>query len=405
MAGKTHLTQNFVKKTKPPVKGRETYWDDKTPGLGLRVAATGKMSYVVDFRTKSGRQRRLVIGDANLIPLVEARKIAVSISVDVAEGRDPAQERRDEKRRVRYARVNLLCDRFLEEHAKIHKKAKSAYEDERQIEKYIRKAFGKKVIEEVEFEDIQRFHSGFADRPFLANRLVALLSAMFSFAERVGLRERGLNPCRGIRKYPEQAAHRDLSPDEYYRLACALKEFEPVYYDAVDAIRLLILTGCRRNEILHLSWPEVDLEAGWLALADSKTGARAVPLNSQAVAVLKRRRKRAKKNVRWVFPSSRDSSKPVYDIKKPWMGHKRKSGRVEGIREKADLSDLRLHHLRHAFASVGSDIGLSELQVADILGHRGGTTTRRYARLTQHPSKMAVQAIGDEIEKAMNKKF
>jgi integrase len=223
-----------------------------------------------------------------------------------------------------------------------------------------------------------------------AAQCVTLVSTLLAFAVKRGLRE--ANPARGIKKPPIRKMERFLSDDEIARLSAAL-EFEATSSGnpyASAAIKLLLLTGCRRGEILNLYWAHVDLERQCLRLPDSKTGAKVVYLNAPALELLRRLPHIAGNS--YVIAGSKDAS-PLSGLDKIWYR----------VRVAAGLSDVRLHDLRHSFASVGILGGLSLPLIGALLGHKHATTTARYAHLTAHPIRAASEAVGARLAAAMAK--
>ncbi len=227
------------------------------------------------------------------------------------------------------------------------------------------------------------------DKPIQANRTLALLSKMFGLAERWGLRPPGSNPCRGIDRFPEKRRERFLSGGEIARLGAVLEEEEPHETFVVLAIRLLLLTGARRDEVLTLRWADVDFERSALRLPDSKTGAKVIPLGPAALALLAMA-PRLEGNP-YVIPGRRVGGRLV-GLQRPWAR----------IRERAGLGDVRLHDLRHSFASVGAAAGLGLPILGAILGHRNHATTARYAHLDDDPRRTAATRISDEIAAALS---
>jgi integrase len=250
------------------------------------------------------------------------------------------------------------------------------------------------------------FHRGLAAKPYAANRALALLSKAFNLAELWGWREDGSNPCRHIRKYAETKRKRFLSPKELAALGEALARAEadgaltlppsaeraekrvPIAPAAIAAIRLLILTGARKDEIQSLRWDWVDMEGGRLNLPDSKTGEKAVPLGAAALAVLSVI-PRVEGNPHVIVGGKPGAA--LVNLKDPWGA----------IREVAGLEDVRIHDLRHSFASVGAAGGLSLPIIGAILGHTQASTTQRYAHLSDDPLRAAATTIGDRISAAM----
>jgi integrase len=379
------LTKRRVDALRPET-ARDVYaWDDELPGFGVRVKPSGVKTYFVQYRNTAGRSRRVTIGRHGALAPDQARKLARVHLGSVAWGEDPAQAATE--RRLG-ATMSELCDRFLREHAEPKKRPSSVYTDRRIIEKHIKPTLGALRVEDVRRVDVGNLHHSLRSTPTQANRVVTVLSKMFNLAERWGLRADYTNPCRHLERFREVARQRFMSAAELAKLGDALaflerERIEPP--EAIAAIRLLILTGARRSEILCLKWPYVDFDRRLLRLPDSKTGAKTIPLNAPALEVLSKLKRRSE----WVLPTA-DGWTPV-SLSKPW-------GR---IRVHAGLLDLRVHDLRHSFASVLATEGTSLLVIGRILGHKVPATTARYAHLSDDPVRAAAELAGQRIAAAM----
>jgi integrase len=251
---------------------------------------------------------------------------------------------------------------------------------------------GRRHVADVTRADLSSLHHAMCATPGAANRVLALVSKMFGLAERWGLRPDGSNPARHVERFPERKMERFLSAQELARLGDALAEMEQAGTEPLEviaAVRLLILTGARRGEILGLEWEHVDFDAACLRLLDSKEGgAKVIPLGAHALDVLAQLPRRS----RWVLPTAAAVG-PV-SLSKPW----------DRIRKRAGLEDVRLHDLRHSFASVGVAGGDSLFIVGSILGHKRASTTERYAHLSDDPRRAATERIGARIAAAMDGK-
>ncbi len=308
-------------------------WDESVPGLGLRVTPTGRKSFVLSYRIGT-RKRQITLGLYGALTLQQARVTAFKQLAAVLEGKDPLALREQAARGRTVAEVS---QRYLAEHAIPKKKASSVSNDRQMLRKHVLPKLGGLKVADVARSDIAKLHHSLRESPYAANRVVALLSKIFSFCEKWGLRTDGTNSCRHVEKFKEQKRERFLSSDELSCLARVLKESEESGLEsphAIAAIRLLILTGCRRREILHLRWEHVDLDNRRLNLSDSKTGAKTVYLADPAREILESL-PRSSGNP-WVI-EGRNQDSHLYDLKGPW--HR--------IRERAQLDGLRLHDLRH----------------------------------------------------------
>ena len=382
----TKLTNRTVAATRP--RDRDVFvWDDELPGFGLRVKPSGVKSYVIQYRNRHNDSRRITIGRHGVIGPENARRKAKKMLADVQDGADPATERKDDREAPTVAE---LAEKYLREHAAPHKKPRSVEEDQRLLRLHVLPALGRKKVAGITRADITGLHHAMRDTPGAANRTLALLSKMMNLAEKWGLRLDGSNPCRHVDKYPERKMERFLSGDELGRLGAILSEAERTATEltsVIAAIRLLMFTGARLGEILNLRWDQVDPERTCLRLPESKTGAKVIHLNAPALEVLNGIERDGSP---WVI-AGRDPDKPLVNLRKPW--HR--------IRAKAGLEGVRLHDLRHSFASVGAAGGLSLPMIGALLGHTQAATTQRYAHLAADPLKQAADMIGKRIAAAM----
>jgi integrase len=378
------LTKRVVEAIKP-VAGRDVIeWDSELHGFGVRVWSR-RRTYFVKYRTKEGRQRRATIGVHGILTAEQARDEARHLLAQAALGEDPARSKRKAKGAPTVA---ALAERYLAEHARLHKTPSSLANDERLLKKRIIPALGHRKVFDIAREDVAKLHESLCDKRCEANRLRALLSTMFNLAEEWDLRPPRTNPCRHVKKYVEKKRKRFLRMDELARLGTAIEEADRTAAHStsvIGAIKLLLFTGCRLSEILTLQWSEVDLESGCLDLSTSKTGQKVVHLNAAARAVLEQLPRRD--DNRYVLPGLRLGAHLV-NLEKPWRQ----------IRARAGLEDVRLHDLRHTFASIGAMNGLSLPMLAAILGHSQPSTTNRYAHLAADPVRQANEIVGAVLE-------
>ncbi|MCZ6467356.1 MAG: tyrosine-type recombinase/integrase, partial [Alphaproteobacteria bacterium] len=385
----TKLTNRTVAATRP--RDRDVFvWDDELPGFGLRVKPSGVKSYVIQYRNRHNDSRRITIGRHGVIGPEKARWKAKKMLADVQDGADPATERKDDREAPTVAE---LAEKYLREHAAPYKKPRSVEEDQRLLRLHVLPALGRKKVAGITRADITGLHHAMRDTPGAANRTLALLSKMMNLAEKWGLRLDGSNPCRHVDKYPERKMERFLSVDELGSLGAVLAEAERTATElpsVIPAVRLLMFTGARLGEILNLEWSHVDFERSCLRLPESKTGAKVIHLNAPALEVLNGIERDGSP---WVI-AGRDPNKPLVNLRKPW--HR--------IRAKAGLEGVRLHDLRHSFASIGAAGGLSLPMIGALLGHTQAATTQRYAHLAADPLKQAADMIGERIRAAINGK-
>lgn len=378
------LTKRFVESVKPQAKDYFVF-DAGLPGFGLRVLPGGRRTYMVQYRA-GGRTRRVNIGRHGTVTPDEAKKKAKELLGMVAKGDNPAEEINS---RRRCPTVKDVCARFLKEHVAHHCKLSTAGEYGRSIDLFITPAIGAFQIIDVKRSDIAKLHHDMGHVPYQANRTLGVLSKMFNLAEVWGLRPDGSNPCRHVKKYREEKRQRFLSAEELTRLGQAFEEElreNPESKSAVAAFKLLILTGCRRSEIQTLKWAYVNCQT--ITLPDSKTGPKTVYLGQEAVNVLSKI-DRIDGN-EYVIPG-RVEKQHLTDLEHPWRR----------IRARAKLDNVRIHDLRHTFASGAIAIGEHLPMIGKLLGHSQVQTTARYAHLADNPVRASADRVSSEIARAL----
>jgi integrase len=363
--------------------------DTELKGLGVRAQRGGAKSYILHYRCGTGRGapiRKLTIGRHGSPWTPEtARSEARRLLGAIENGVDPAADR---SARKTAPTVADLAHRFLDEHADAKRKNSTAVEYRRLLDKIILPELGKRKVADVTRADIAKLHHTHRPVPYQANRALAVLSKMFNLAERWGVRPDGSNPCRHVEKFTERKRERMLSPAELARLGDALAAYHGSPY-AVAAVKLLVLTGARLGEVLGLRWEWIDFGRGEARLPDSKTGAKTLHLPPPALAVLTEL-PRLDGNPHVI--AGQKEGRAMVNLEKPWRA----------IRAAADLDDLRLHDLRHAFASVAASSGMGLPIIGRILGHSHAATTARYAHLASDPVKAAAATVADKIAADMN---
>jgi integrase len=387
MRGK--ITKRSVDTLKPAADGAEAVlWDSELKGFGVRLQRGGSKSYIVHYRVGTGRGatlRKLTIGRHGSPWTPEtARREAKTLLGMIEDGADPAA---DKIARREAPTIAELAERFLAEHAEAKRKGSTAAEYRRLLDKIILPALGKRKVADVTRADVTKLHHANRVAPYQANRVLAVLSKMFNLAERWGLRPDGSNPCRHVEKFAEKKRERMLSPAELARLGDALAAYDGSPY-AVAAVKLLVFTGARLGEVLGLKWEWIDFERGEARLPDSKTGAKTLHLPPPALAVLAGL-PRLDGNP-YVIAGAKEGAALV-NLEKPWRA----------IRQPAGLDDVRLHDLRHAFASVAASSGMGLPIIGKMLGHSQPATTARYAHLASDPVKAAAAAVAGKIAAAM----
>ncbi len=411
MMKQTKLTQRTCEAV---VSGNSTNfaWDSELKGFGLRVTPTGAKAFVVQYRAgygRSGQTRRMTIGryGDGVWTVDAARREAKRILGNVAAGGDPLQELRVKRDELR---VSELLQLYFAEGCVGNKERTLRY-DRARAESHIKPLIGSLTLTEVTRAKIEKMMIDIADgktaaksvakpRPpavvrggkSAANRAVAMLQGAFTFAKMRDLMS--FNPATGVKRFKESHKERFLTSKELARFGAALTRVEEdgANPKGVAIIRLLALTGARRNEIASLAWEDLDLEREIIMLGDSKTGKKAFPIAPAAMLILSRIA--SERGSPFVFPAGRGHSHYVGEGKL-W----------EKVRNLADLNDVRLHDLRHTFASFGAGVGFGLPVIGAILGHKSTSTTARYAHLANDPVKQAVGRIGSTIAAHMTTKL
>ena len=360
-------------------------WDDELKGFGLRIYPSGRKMYLAQFRA-GGRLRRVNIGLHGALTPELARTEAMKHLSDVRLGGDPATDR--DKRKASPT-MKEFGQRFLKEHVAVHCKPSTYGEYKRSVELFINPKLGSYRILDVTRADVVNLHQSMKAKPYQANRTLGVLSIMFTVAHTWGVRTDGVNPCWKVKRYREVKRERYLTPDELARLGEVLRESdaEP---EAANCIRLLLLTGCRLGEIQTLKWDYIDFDAGVLRLPDSKTGAKIVPIGKAVIDVLKDIPKL--KDNPYVI-TGRVEGQYLTDIQKPWRR----------LRKRAGLDGLRIHDLRHSFASDALQLGQDLTMIGRLLGHTQVQTTARYAHLKTDPIRTAADHVSEAIALALSK--
>ena len=378
---KARITKKAVETLEPG----KTIWDDKVIGFGARCQKKS-VSYIVKTRVR-GRQRLITIGKHGGPWTPEtARREALRILADTARGVDPNERKRRE--RAKRSVDEIWKDFEVSHFSKLKPKTRADYR--KLFRRHISPNLGGKALDDVARSDVAALHRKLKDKPRTANLVLAVLSKFMNWAEVHDLRPQNSNPVKWVKNYRENRRERFLSEDELQRLGKALdQELEGNgNVHAVAAIRLLILTGARLNEILTLKWEYVDLDNGVLLLPDSKTGRKTILLNDAAMELLRSLPKTVGNP--HVICGNREGWHLV-NLQKPWRR----------IRARAGLEDVRLHDLRHTFASFAARKGGSLPKIGALLGHSQVQTTQRYAHLVPEDLRRLANEVGTSIERTL----
>lgn len=400
MSGDHMVTKRLTKRVVealPTRTDRYVVWDSELKGFGVRVTPQGRKTYLVRYRTTGGADRRLTLTTHGVMTTEEAREQARRALADAAMGGDPQGAKAERRAEMT---MKELCELYMAE-GTATKKATTLRIDRIRIDRHINPRLGSRKVTDITRGDIQRLmidvgngHIRGEATPHTrggrgaAARTVGLLGGIFTFAQERGFVE--ANPVRGLKRYKDNRRERFLSAAELGALGDILSAQEKDGSDPrhVAIIRLLLLTGARKNEIARLRWSEVDLEKGLLRLKDSKTGPKVIRLGAAATSLLT---KLPKEHATWVFPDRRHADRPTSNLDWAWVR----------IRTKAELPDVRIHDLRHSFASMGVAGGEGLVLIGKLLGHEHVVTTNRYAHLSDDPLQAAADRISERVAKAL----
>ena len=357
-------------------------WDRALTGFGVRVYPSGTKVYVVQARGPAGT-KRITVGRHGVIGAGEARRRAALVIARIRAGEEPVPEAPKQESIA----VAALAARYLREHVAVRCKPTTATQYRLAIERYIVPALGTCPVSSLGRSQVAELQHSLSDRPAMANLVIATLSRMIDQGMAWGVAGEISNPCRSAPKYRTRRRERFLTDAEFQRLGRTLDEMEGegrLSPHAAAAIRLLMLTGCRRNEILTLRWEDVHLPTQELRLTDSKTGPRTVSLSPEAAQVLAQI-PRLPGNP-WVIPGAKPGAR-LSSLFEPWRR----------VRARAGLDDVRLHDLRHSYASRALALGESLPVIARLLGHAQIQTTARYTHLTRDAVKDAAVRVAERI--------
>ena len=349
--------------------------DGKLKGFGVRVLPSGRIRFFVHCQHRGERIWKIV-GDADSMTVAEARSRAGAILTAIRRGEDAPRDPRE-------TLFEAVAETVFQRYQRVWK-AGTLNVNRGYLRQQILPHFAGRPVADIDRRKVRNWFASLRATPAAADRSMPVLSVIMREAEAMGLRPEGSNPCRGIRRYRRKGRERFLSDDEIRRLAATLSAHTGRQPLQVAAVRLLLLTGCRKSEILTLRWS--DYREGRLFLRDSKTGPRTVWLSRPARDAFDG----LERIDRWVFPAPRTGGPQG----RGWLDHF-----WSGIRAEADLRDVRLHDLRHTHASIALRQGETVLAIARLLGHRNAETTLKYTHPDDAMVVDAAETVGAILER------
>ena len=367
--------------------GRDViFWDPELPGFGVRVYPSGAKVFLAQGRGPGG-SRRVTVGRHGAVPVDEARRQAALVLARIGSGERPDPAPDAKAKAGGGLTFAELAERYLREHVAARCKPATARGYRKAIGRHLLPALGEVPIAALAREHVAEIHYRLRATPAAANEAVSVLSRMLNRAEAWDLLPAGANPCRFVARYRTRRPERFLTVEEFRRLGGALDALEAegrVPAHPAAAFRLLMLTGCRSSEVLTLGWEDVNLRARELRLRDSKTGPRVIPLSPSAVTVLEEVPRVP--GSPWVIPG-----------RKPGTHLNHLGYYWRQVRRRAGVDDVRVHDLRHSFASRALALGESLSMIGKLLGHSKIQTTARYAHLARDSVKESAARVADSI--------
>ena len=375
------LTKKFIDQLDIP-ENIQVFHDTKVTGLQLRVSPKGSKTFYLYFRTKSGKQKRPKLGVYGILTVEQARGKARAMLGELSKGNDPTDTDQAEN--------TMLADFFKifeKNHINKHVKSSTAKTYRSLFGSVIEPMLGKKLLEEITRSHVEEIVYQNDNRLTTANHALVLLRLILDKAQQWEFMSSKRNPCSNVTKFKTLAKERFLTDNEINRLVDTLDQFEGAclaHKNAITVVRLLMMTGCRKNEITRLRWNELFLDEGVLKLKDSKTGKKEVILSDDAIKILSAA---SRNNSDYIFPGQ-DGISPIQGLQKIW----------QRIRHVADLQDVRIHDLRHTFASVAVSNGASFYEVGRLLGHASVQSTQRYAHLERSRLKDSLNKFSKKLK-------
>ena len=377
---KVNLTKKLIDNIEVTTN-EQVFYDIKTTGLHLKVSPAGKKGFYLYFRTQNGEQKRPKLGDFGIMALEQARDKARVMLGELAKGNDPTKQNQRDG-----VTLSQFYPLFVKDHFDKHIKPSTTRTYHSLLTTVILPVLGKRRLDAITRSDVEAMMKHNGNRPTTANHALDLLKLMLDKAQQWELIPPALNACSNISKFKTQPKKRYLSNEERASLINTLNQFERAQLtqqNAITLIRLLMMTGCRKNEIVMLRWDELQLDEDVLRLKDSKTGRKDVILSKDAINILQTA---TNNHSEYVFPG-KDGINPIQGLQKIW----------ERVRKTAGLDDVRIHDLRHTFASVAVSNGIPLYEVGRLLGHASMQSTQRYAHLDRSRLQKSLNKFSNKL--------
>lgn len=396
------VTDRMVAGLPLPRKGARVVYDGETHGFGVRVTANGSRAFVLDYANRHGMHRRHTIGKWPEWSAADARNEALDLRREIQRGADPVQDRREGREKaLAEPTVKDLAEAYMERHVMVRNGPDQRKNARDMIDKVIVPRFGGRRVSALRTADVQKLHDSMAAHKYSANRVLTVLKAMFN---------RGIdwemcadNPARDVKKYPEDKRNNWLVEEQLARLDRAITEYGQ---GSGELIRLLLLTGARRGEWMRAKKEDFDLAHGiWTKPSHAVKERRQehVPLNAATVAVLRRVMANTARTEPYLFPGTAKGTARV-TIRRPWVQILKLAGLVEEYTKQGKRKALaryrplvRLHDLRHSYASWLAENGVPLSKIGKLLGHRRVETTDRYSHIADKSLRDATDLYGDML--------
>ena len=367
---KINLTKARIHALEPPESGRRIVYDEKIPGLGVRITPAGTKSFVLN-RWIRGAPQIITLGRFPSLSVDKAREIAEKHNGQIADGINPMDRRNEEREELTFGE---MFGEYLTGHAKVHKRTWE--QDESNYDLHL-KLWKNKKLSAIDRRNVQALHAKIGKEAghYSANRILALLSTVFNHALAWGFHQ-GDNPAKWVKRFKEKSRERFLEADELPRFFAALND----YPDATirDYVLFSLMTGARKGNVLAARWDQVELERGtWTIPRTKNDDPQTVTLSPEAVELLKKRK--GQSDDEWVFPGRKDKTH-LQSPKKAWAS----------VLKTAEIKDLRIHDLRRTLGSWQAATGASLTMIGKSLGQKSPAATAVYARLNLDPVRESV---------------